>query len=135
MARTEDLYWAMSFCMPLSDIILVPCCMNWIISTTVPSQKIVPINFLMGRYLSKYLWLIWWICLCIHIFDCFIVSMFTNETPVSLPVTHTTWLRNSSPSSWYPSKAKAYCNVIKNSALNLWKLTNKFCKYETPSFT
>jgi hypothetical protein len=40
-------------------------------------------------------------CVCIHCFDCFLVSAFTNETHVSSPVTCTMWLRNSVPSLWY----------------------------------
>jgi hypothetical protein len=36
-----------------------------------------------------------------------LVSAFTNETQVSLPVTHMMLLRNSSPSLWYRSKNKS----------------------------
>jgi hypothetical protein len=40
---------------------------------------------------------------CIHCFDCSLVSAFTNENQVSSPVTLTMWLRNSSPPLWYRS--------------------------------
>jgi hypothetical protein len=43
-------------------------------------------------------------CVCIHCFDCCLVSIFTNETQVSSPVTGTTRLKNSSPSLWYRSE-------------------------------
>jgi hypothetical protein len=39
---------------------------------------------------------------CIHCFDCSLISTFTNETQVSSPVTHT--IRNSMPSLWYRSE-------------------------------
>jgi hypothetical protein len=41
---------------------------------------------------------------CIHCFDCSLVSAFTNETQVLLPLTCMMWLRNSSPSLWYRYK-------------------------------
>jgi hypothetical protein len=41
-------------------------------------------------------------CVCIHCFDCSLVSTFTTETQVSSPVTMR--LRNSSQSVWYRSK-------------------------------
>jgi hypothetical protein len=89
-------------------------------------------------------------CVCIHYFDWSLVSTFTNETQVSSPVTHTMWLRNSSPSLLYRSKkcqsqshsvfrvcpweflepilckicdSLACDNLVENSVWNLWKLT------------
>jgi hypothetical protein len=53
---------------------------------------------------------------CIHCFDCYFVSTFTNETQVSSPVPRTLWRRNSSPSLWYCSM-----NIFGNHlAWNLW---------------
>jgi hypothetical protein len=52
--------------------------------------------------LFKLLRLFWWMCVCMHFLDCSMVSTFTNETQVSLPVTMR--LRNSSLSLWYRSK-------------------------------
>jgi hypothetical protein len=43
-------------------------------------------------------------CVCIHCFDCSLVSIFINETQVSSLVTCMMWLRNSSSSMWYHSK-------------------------------
>jgi hypothetical protein len=43
-------------------------------------------------------------CVCIHSFDCSLVSIFTNETHVLSPVTHVMWARNSLTSFWYHSK-------------------------------
>jgi hypothetical protein len=43
-------------------------------------------------------------CVCIHCFDCSLVSTFTNETRVSSLVTRMMWLRNSPTSLWYRSK-------------------------------
>jgi hypothetical protein len=53
--------------------------------------------------LFKIFRLVWW-WVCIHCFDCFLVSTFTKETQVSPPVTRTTWSRISSPSLWYRCK-------------------------------
>jgi hypothetical protein len=53
---------------------------------------------------------------CIHCFDCSLVSAFTNETQVSSSVTHMMWLRNSSPSLWYHStkvKAEAILCILR----------------------
>jgi hypothetical protein len=52
---------------------------------------------------------------CIHCFDCSLASTFINETQVSSPVTHTMWLKYSSPSFWYhfkkskPKPFSAFC--------------------------
>jgi hypothetical protein len=43
-------------------------------------------------------------CMCIHYFDCSLISTFTNEIQVSSSVTRMMWMRNSSPSFWYRSK-------------------------------
>jgi hypothetical protein len=43
-------------------------------------------------------------CVCLHFFDCSLVSTFTIETQVSSPVTGMVCLRNSSPSLWHRSK-------------------------------
>jgi hypothetical protein len=51
---------------------------------------------------------------CMHCFDCSLISTFTNETQVSSPVT-LTWLWNSLPSLCYFSKkvkAKAILCVL-----------------------
>jgi hypothetical protein len=34
-------------------------------------------------------------CMCIHCFDCSLISTFTNEIQVLSPVTRRRWLRNS----------------------------------------
>jgi hypothetical protein len=39
-------------------------------------------------------------CLCIHCFGCSLVSIFTNKSQVSLPVTHMMW-QKLLPSQWY----------------------------------
>jgi hypothetical protein len=73
-------------------------------SFPVLSQKTVAISFLAGRQrLFKLLWLVGW--MCVHpLLWLLLVSTFTNETQVSSPVTHTTRLRNTSPSLWYRAK-------------------------------
>jgi hypothetical protein len=86
-----------------SDVIVAICSLDSTISTPFLSQKTGVISFLADN-----------ICLnifgffgesvCIHCYDCSLVSTFTNETQVSLPVTHMMWLRNLSPSLWYRCK-------------------------------
>jgi hypothetical protein len=114
--------------------------------------------------LFKHFQLVWW-CVCIHYFDCTLVSAFTNETQVSSPVTRMMWLRNSSSSLWHrskniykfrcpllrfvrtpdhfrnPSRAKlvtAWPNdddLVKHKTWNLWKFLWKFWNFQAPSFT
>jgi hypothetical protein len=77
--RTRDLP-ACSIVPQPTDIIVVPCFMNSTNSTPVLFQKTVAISFmadigLFGEYV------------CIHCFDCSLVSAFTNETQVLLPLT------------------------------------------------
>jgi hypothetical protein len=43
--------------------------------------------------------------LCIHWFDCSLVSTYINETQVSSSDTYMMWLRNSSQFLWYCSKS------------------------------
>jgi hypothetical protein len=64
--------------------------------------KTIPISFVADVFLK--LFSLFHECVCIHCFDCSLVSTFINETQNSSPVTHTMWLWNSSPSSWYCSK-------------------------------
>jgi hypothetical protein len=87
----------------ISDIIVVPCCMNSTISTPFLSQKMVAIRLLASRRLFN-LYNLFGERVCIHCFGCSLVSTFTNETQVSSSVTHIMWLRNLSPSLWYCSK-------------------------------
>jgi hypothetical protein len=62
--------------------------MDSTISTPFPYQKTVTISFLAGRQcLSKMIGL-FGECVCIHFFDCSLVSTFANETHISSPVTH-----------------------------------------------
>jgi hypothetical protein len=49
--------------------------------------------------LFKLFWLVCW-CVCIHCFNCYLISTFTNETQVSSPVTRMMWVRNSLPPLW-----------------------------------
>jgi hypothetical protein len=87
-----------------SGILVSPCCMNLTISTPFLSQKPVAVSFLAGRqHLFKLFWHVWWVCVCIHCFDCSLIAAFTNETYVLSAATLMRWLRNS-PSFWYNSK-------------------------------
>jgi hypothetical protein len=130
-----------------SDVTVVPCCMNYTISTTFPSQKIGVIRFLADICLNLFSLL--GECMCIQCFNCSMASTFKNENQVSSPLTQTMWLRNSSPALWYCSKKSQSwnhsvfcahpwafsepilhktcdslaCNLIDNNAWNLWKFT------------
>jgi hypothetical protein len=77
--------------------------MNSTISASFLSQKTVASSFLVDNA-SLNFFILFGECVCIHCFDCCLVSAFTNETLVSSPVTRMMWLRNSSPSLWYHSK-------------------------------
>jgi hypothetical protein len=70
-----------------SEVIVAPCCMN---STVTPflSQKTIVISFLIDGICLNFFGL-FGEHVCIHYFDCSLVSTFTNEAQVSLPVTHT----------------------------------------------
>jgi hypothetical protein len=145
-----------------SDIIVVPYCMNSNI-TLFLFQKTVSINFLASNVWLNFFSL-FGECVCIHCFDCSLVSTFTNETQISSPVT--LWLRNSSPYLWhhtkevYKSQSDSLCfactrehfrnpscttlviaypncdNVVENSAWNLWKFqTKEFWNCKGLSFT
>jgi hypothetical protein len=122
--------------------------MNSTISTPFLSQKATATSFLVGRHLLKLFQLVG-DCVCIHCFESFLVSTFTNETQVSSPVMM--WLRNLSPSLWYCLK-KVYkswsncqhfvhthepnCdNLLQNIAWNLLKFTRKFWNCKALSFT
>jgi hypothetical protein len=71
-----------------SDVIVVHYCMNSTISTPFLSQKIVAIIYLADICLNFFG--LFSECVCIHCFDCSLVSTFTNGTQVSSPVM---WLR------------------------------------------
>jgi hypothetical protein len=145
-----------------SDVTVVPCCMNSTISTPFLYQKTAAIHFLARVYLN-FLGLFGQ-CVCIHSFDCSLVSTFTNKTQVSSSVICMMWLRNSLPSLWYHSKndkaeailcashtcdhfrnssctkfvmiAYSNCaNLIENSESDLWKFTQKFWNCQALSVT
>jgi hypothetical protein len=59
--------------------------MNSTISTPFLSQKTVAIGFLADVCLNFFG--LFGECVCIHLFDCSLVSTFTNETQVSSPGT------------------------------------------------
>jgi hypothetical protein len=60
-------------------------------------------------------------CMCIHCFDCSLVSTFTNETQVSSTVICTIWLWNSSPSLWYgPQKSKLKPFSVSCARMNIY---------------
>jgi hypothetical protein len=84
------------------DVIVAPCCRNSTISTPFLFQETGAISFLADVCLNFFG--LFGECVCIHCFDCSLVSTFANETQVSSPVTCTMRLRNSSPSLWYCSK-------------------------------
>jgi hypothetical protein len=86
-----------------SDIIMVPCCKNSTVSTPFLSHKTVAIGFLADNVDSNFVSLLGG-CVCIHCFDCSLVSTFTNETQVSSPITRMMWLGYSSPALCYCSK-------------------------------
>jgi hypothetical protein len=54
-------------------------------------------------------------CVCIHCFDCSLVTTFTNETQILSPVTCMMSLKNSLPYLWYcykkwkPKPFSAFC--------------------------
>jgi hypothetical protein len=85
-----------------SDVTVVPCCTNSTINTPFLYQKTDAISFLADICLNVYG--LSDECVYILCFDCSLVSTFTNEAQFSSPVTHTVWLRDSSPSLWYHSK-------------------------------
>jgi hypothetical protein len=85
-----------------SDII-VPCCMNSAICTNFLSRKTAAMSFLQDNVCSV-IFCLFGECVCLHCFDCYLVSTFTNETQVSSPVAHTMWLGNPSPFLWHRSK-------------------------------
>jgi hypothetical protein len=68
------------------DVTVVPCCMNSPISTPFLSQKTNAISFLVDNVCLNF-FILFGECVCIHCFDCFLVSTFTNKTQVSSPVT------------------------------------------------
>jgi hypothetical protein len=68
--------------------------MNSTISTPFLSQKTVANSSLTDSGSLKF-FILFGECVCIHCFDCSLVSS---------PVTHTMWLRNPLPSLWYHSK-------------------------------
>jgi hypothetical protein len=68
-----------------SDVTVVPCCMNSIISTPFLSQKTVAISLLAGWQRVQF-FEFFGECVCIHCFGCSLVSAFTNEIRVSSPV-------------------------------------------------
>jgi hypothetical protein len=70
------------------DVIVVPCCMNFTISTPFLYQKTAAISFLADN-VGLNVFGLFGECVCIHCFDCSLVSTFTNETQVSSCVTHT----------------------------------------------
>jgi hypothetical protein len=61
--------------------------MNSTISAHFLSQKTAVISFLAENICLKF-FALFDECLCIHCLDCSLVSTFTNETQVSLPVTY-----------------------------------------------
>jgi hypothetical protein len=61
-----------------SDVIMAPCCMNSAISTHFLSQKTVAISFLANNVCLNFFSL-FGECVCIHCFDCSLVSTFANE--------------------------------------------------------
>jgi hypothetical protein len=77
--------------------------MNSTISTPFLSQKLDAISFLAGIQRLNFFGLLGE-CVCIHYFDCSVVSTFTYKTQVSSPVTCMMSLRNSLPSFWYSPK-------------------------------
>jgi hypothetical protein len=113
-----------------SYVIVVYRCKTSTISTPFLSQKTVAISFLADVCLKffslfgKYV--------CIHCFDCSLVSTFRNKILISSPVTRPMWLRNSL-SSWccYSKKVKAeafLCLLCSPASIfgiplaqNLWK--------------
>jgi hypothetical protein len=62
--------------------------MNSTISTPLLSQKTADISFLEGRQRLSFFGFSGG-CVCMHYFDCSLVSAFTNETRVLSPVTRT----------------------------------------------
>jgi hypothetical protein len=71
-----------------SDAIVVPCCMNFTISTPFLTQETVAISFLADNVRLNFFGL-FGECVCIHCFDYSLVSTFTNGTQVSSPVART----------------------------------------------
>jgi hypothetical protein len=67
------------------DVIVVPCCMNYTISTPFLSQNTVAIS-LLAEVCLNFLGL-FGECVSIHCLDCSLVSTFSNEIHVSSPVT------------------------------------------------
>jgi hypothetical protein len=71
----------------VSDVIVVPCCMNSTISTPFLSKKTIAISFL-AENVFKHLGL-FGKCVYIHCFDSSLVSTFTYKTQVLSSVTRT----------------------------------------------
>jgi hypothetical protein len=69
-------------------------------------------------------------CVCVHCFDCSLVTTFTNETQVSSPVICAMWLRNSLSLWYYCRKFKSRIHSLRSvcarehfrnlSCVNLW---------------
>jgi hypothetical protein len=76
--------------------------MNFTVSAPFLSQKAAAISFLAENVCLNFFGL-FGEYVCIHCFDCFLVSTFTNEIQVSPALTHML-LRNSPPFLWYHSK-------------------------------
>jgi hypothetical protein len=70
----------------VSDIIIIPCLMNFIISTPFLSRETVVISVLADNICLNSFGLLGE-CVCSHYIDGSLVSMFPNETRVSSPVT------------------------------------------------
>jgi hypothetical protein len=66
-----------------SNIIVVPRCMNSTIRTDFLSQKTVAISFLADNVYLNFFGLCGE-CVCIHWFDCTLVSSVINETQIHL---------------------------------------------------
>jgi hypothetical protein len=108
---------------------MVPCCMNPTINTPVLSQKTVAISFLTYNACLNFFGLSGE-CVCIHCFDCFLGSTFTNEIQVSSPVAHMMGMRSASPFLWYHSgkvKAKAIFCICAHPRAFLEPILDKAC--------
>jgi hypothetical protein len=81
-----------------SDVIVLSCCMDSTIRTPGLSQKTAAISYLVDVSLNCFG--LFGEFVCIHCFDCSLVTTFTDEIQGSSPVIRTMWLRNSSPSLW-----------------------------------
>jgi hypothetical protein len=63
--------------------------MNSTVSAAFLSQKTVAISFLAADNVYLNFFGLFGECVCMHCFDCSLISTFTNETQVSSPVTLT----------------------------------------------